>query len=320
MDGRPVAGETRAMRTARPLALLLALASPAAALAADVVALLPANGANVDPGTLSAAHDVFRTYVEEAGAFVVRLTRGGAVSPVEPSPSEAVASAYEVGAPYAAVLRLSMLGSVLHVRLTVYAGPDGRTVWFDSLQAGAPGDLDPVLKRLATGWARGVKASAAAEIDTVTEKEAKPYLKKQATRQRGFRLGGMRSYGGGDQSDQWARGGGVYWLYDARSFFVDVTIDYYGGRGLHNLATGFGGYLPLTRTDLAPYLGGGLRFAWTDVSGAWNDGFQPYVAGGLILGRLSSVGFRGEVSWHWNTYENAGEKASLLVGSLAVQF
>jgi hypothetical protein len=308
------------MRPARPIALALLLAGPAAAGAADPVALLPASGANVDPGTLTAAHDVFRSYLEETGAYVVRLTRAGAVTDLEPSPGEALATAQDAGAPYAAVLRLAMLGSILHVRLTVYAAPDARIVWFDSLQAGAPGDLDPVLKRLAQGWARGVKASAGAEIDTVTEKEAAPYLKKQATRQRGFRLGALRAVNVAEGADTDAKGGGTYWLYDARSFLLDVTVDYYGGRGVHNFATGFGGYLPLTRGDFSPYLGGGLRYAWTDLSGDWNSGFQPYLAGGFIFGRLSSVGIRGEVSWHWNTFQNAGERSDLVVGSVAVQF
>jgi hypothetical protein len=308
------------MRPARSLALALLLAVPAAARAADAIALLPASGANVDAGTLTAAHDVFRSYLEETGAYQVRVTRGGAATGLEPSPAEAVATAQDAGAPYAAVLRLAALGSVLHVRLTVYAAPDGRTVWFDSLQAGAPGDLDPVLKRLAQGWARGVKASAAAEIDTVTEKEAAPYRKKQATRQRGLRLGALHAVNLAEGAHQDAKGGGTYWLYDARSFLVDVSLDYYGGRGVHNFATGFGGYLPLTRDDFTPYAGGGLRYAWTDLSGDWNSGFQPYVAGGFIFGRLSSVGFRGEVSWHWNTFQNAGQRSNLLIASVAVQF
>lgn len=306
--------------TARSLlALCLAAVAPAA-LAATPVALLPASGANVDPGTLSAAHEVFRVYVEQAGKYELRVTRLGAVSELEPSPLEAVATAQGVGTNMAAVLRLAQLGSNLHVRLSVYGAPDGQTLWSDSLPAGTPADLDPVLKRLATGWARGVKAASAAEIDTVTEKEAQAQARKEATRQFGFRLGMLRAYGTADGSEPGGRGVGIFWLYDARSFLLDVNADAYWGSQVHNTSFGFGGYLPLLRGEIAPYVGGGLRLAWTEAAGDWNEGFQPYIAGGVIAGRLSTVGMRAEVNWSWNTFENAGARTSLLVGSLGVQF
>ncbi|MFO0585458.1 MAG: hypothetical protein U0229_24515 [Anaeromyxobacter sp.] len=304
----------------RPLAALALLFLSGGALAAEPVALLPASGANVDAGTLSAANEVFRSYVDQAGEFTLRPARGGTTSPVELLPSEAAQAAAEVGAGQAAALRLAALGSVITVRLTVYGAPDGRTLWTDSLQAGSAADLDPVLKRLAVGWSRGTKAVAAAEIDTVTDREAKALNKKQATKQRGLRLGVVKGLNTADGSDPTGKGIGTYWLYDARSFLVDVTTDLYWGGRLNNFAIGFGGYVPLTSTDLAPYLGGGLRYGWTRLSGDWASGFQPYVAGGLMVGRLSSVGFRAEVSWHWDLYETAGQNSSLLIGSVAVQF
>jgi hypothetical protein len=302
-------------------ALAAALGAPAAARAdAEPVALLPASGVNVDAGTLSAAHEVFRTYVEQAGRYTMRVTRAGTAAEAEPSPSDAVAWAAEVRAPLAAVLRLATLGSVLHVRLTVYEAPSGRTVWSDSLPAGAPGDLDPVLKRLATAWARGGKAETSAEIDTVTQKEAEPLLKRTATRQRGLRFGMVRAMDTGLADDPYAIGGGMYWLYDARSWLVDVSLDYYGGKRVHDLAGGFGAYIPLAKTDFAPYLGGGLRYAVVAIDDDAGAGFQPYLAAGVLLGRLSDVGMRAEVAMQWNTFDAHGVRATLLVGTLGVQF
>jgi len=303
------------------LTVALAVAAPAVARAdAEPVALLPASGVNVDVGTLSAAHEVFRGYVEQTGRYSIRVTRAGSAAEAEPSPSDAVAWAAEVQAPLAAVLRLTTLGSVLHVRLTVYEAPSGRTVWSDSLPAGAPGDLDPVLKRLATGWAHGVRAEAAAEIDTVTEKEAEPLKKRIATRQRGLRFGAIRALDTGLPDDPTAIGGGIYWLYDARSWLVDVTIDYYGGKRLHDLSGGFGGYLPFGKGDLSPYLGGGLRYAFVAVDDDGGGGFQPYVAAGALLGRLSDVGVRLEVSMQWNLFEVKGVHPTFLAGTLGVHF
>jgi len=303
------------------LAVACLVAAPASGRAdPQAVALLPASGVNVDAGTLSAAHEVFRGYVEQAGRYVVRVTRAGSAAEAEPSPSDAVAWAAEVQAPLAAVLRLTTLGSVLHVRLTVYEAPSGRTVWSDSLPAGAPGDLDPVLKRLAAGWAQGTRAESAAEIDTVTQKEAEPLKKRIATRQRGFRLGAIRAMDSGLPDEPTAIGGGMYWLYDARSWLLDVTIDYYGGKRLHDFAAGFGGYLPFGKGDFSPYLGGGLRYAFADLDDDWGGGFQPYVAAGALLGRLSDVGVRLEVSMQWNLFEVKGVHPTFLAGTLGVHF
>lgn len=302
-----------ALRSA-PALLLAALLAPALASGAEVIALLPATGANVDAGTLEAARDVFRSHLERTGREV-RLA--AAPDPrAEATPQEAAAAARAAGASRAAVLRLSALGATTRARLTVY-DLSGRTLHTDDMAAGSPGDLDPALQRLAQGYASGAGAARSAEIDTVTDREARPLNREQATRNFGLRLGGITPlHPGGDTGT----GGGVFWQYDSRSFLVDVSVDLFFGTDYHDTAVGFGAYLPLSRGNLAPYLGAGLKYAWTRFEGSHNSGLQPHLVAGGILGRLSSVQLRAEAAWFQDLFTTNGKKANGLLWTVGVAY
>lgn len=314
MTTPPLRAPRRAPARGLALALALAALAPLPALAGEVIALLPVTGANVDAGTLEAARDVFRGHLERTGREV-RLADGDAVR--EPSGAEAGAAARAAGAGRAAVVRLSLLGSVLRARLSVY-DLSGRQVHADDLPAGTPNDVDPVLQRLAQGYASGGKAAASAEIDTVTDKEAQKQNRVAATSAFGVRLGGFTPTN--PSGLKTGVGGGIFWLYDARSFLVDVTFDGWAGDGFHEVAGGFGAYVPFTKGNLAPYAGGGLRYGTTRFLGSWGNGLQANVAGGVLVGRLSTVQIRGEVSWFYDLYTNAGEKRHGLLWSAGVAF
>jgi hypothetical protein len=304
--------------TARLAALFAALlsAAPVAAGAAEVIALLPVTGVNVDAGTMAAATEVLRGHLQAAG---LQVRMASAPTPeVEPTPAEAAASAKAIGAGRAAVVRLVVLGATLRAHLTVY-DLSGKQVHTDQMAANAVADLDPALERLAKGYAKGTSAAKAADIDTVTEKEAAGVQKAEAAKAFGIQLGGMRANNTLDSGVS-ATGGGIYWFYDTRSLFIDVSFEGYWAKGTQHLATGFGGYLPLTKGTFAPYAGAGLRYAWTNYDHGGGHGFQPYAAAGLLLGRLSSAAIRGQVEWWWNTFSNDGKKANGAVWSLGVQF
>jgi hypothetical protein len=301
-------------RASSLLLLLAALLTPVLT-RAEVIGLLPATGANVDAGTLEAARDVLRAHLEATGRQV-RLAAGDPVR--EADAREAAAAAQAVGATRAAVLRLSRLGSGLRARLTVYEVPGGRQVHADDMPAGSPDDIDPVLQRLAQGYAAGSRAVAVAEIDTVTGKEATPLNRIPATRGFGLRLGGITPLNpGGSES---GTGGGFFWQYDARSFFVDVSFDGFWGRRYHDVSTGFGAYLPLTRGNVTPYLGAGLRYAWARSEGEWSSGLQPQAVAGVMLGRLTTVQIRAEASWYYATFTNAGRNTNGLLWTVGVVY
>jgi hypothetical protein len=298
-----------------PLALLLLAGLALPARAAEVMGLLPATGANVDPGTLEAARDVLRGHLEKTGREV-RLCPADATR--EATPAEAAAAAQAVGASRAAVLRLSQLGSVLRVRLAVYEVPGGRLLHADDMAGATSADIDPALQRLAQGYAAGAPAAAVAHIDTVTDKEARAQNRITATRSFGVRLGAITPLNPGGQGT--GAGGGIFWQYDARRFLVDVSIDLFSGDHYHDTAVGFGAYLPLTDADFAPYLGGGLKYASTAFLSSWNAGLQPYLAGGVIFGRISTVQIRGEVNYFHDLFTNLHQQRNGLLWTAAVVY
>jgi hypothetical protein len=299
-----------------PLALAALLVSPLAVTAAEPVALPPATGVNVDAGTLAASQEVMRGRLMAQG-LDVRLAPGGQDPTLEPTAAEAAAAARAVGAGRAAVLRLVTLGTTMRARLTVYDASSGAVVHNDEMAADAVADLDPALERLAKGYAGGKAASKSADMDTLTVKESQPVPKIQATSSFGFRISGL-SPTNTDISDVKGTGGGIYWLYDARALLIDLGFDGYWAEGVHNYSAGFGAYLPLTKRNLAPYVGGGARYAWSDFGRGRGRGFQPYASLGMIFGRLSTAGLRGEVEWWWNSYETGGVQANGVAWKLGV--
>jgi hypothetical protein len=286
----------------RLLALALALAAPAARAGVPVV-LLPATGANVHEGHLSAATDVLRAYLERTGRLSASVgTTPGGLRP-EPTALEAAEAARAAGAELGVTLRIARLGNVASVRLAAYR-QDGSVAHVDELSASGPDDLDPALRRLALGLAEGRPARTLGEIDTVTEREADPFLKYVATNVFGLRLGSTfllnRAAPAGTSHS--AAGGGIFWLYDARSFLADLSFDLYGGDGDRLVALGLGFYYPFSKANVSPYLGGGVSYSWLSTGGDGAQGLAFRGAGGLLIGRLSTVQVRLEAGWQVSAF------------------
>jgi hypothetical protein len=73
-------------------------------------------------------------------------------------------------------------------------------------------------------------------------------------------------------------------------------------------------------TNLSPYLGAGLRYAWTGYGQGDGHGFQPYAAGGLVIGRLSSVSVRLQAEYWLNAFHTGGEQVHGAGASLGLAF
>jgi hypothetical protein len=282
-----------------------------------VLALLPATGVNVDEGTVAGAREVLKAHLTRAGVEV-RLVPGGADPYAEATPAEAVAAGRAAGAGRAAVLRLVGLGTVLRSTLTVYDVASGRPVHQDDMAADTAGDLDPALERLAKAYVAGRTAAGMAELETVTAKEARPLQRIEAARSFGFRLGLV--WPDAPATLDHGTGLGMFWAYDARDFLVDLSIDTLWGRDLHELTFGFGAYYPFTRTNVAPYAGAGVRYAWFDLTGASGHGFQVYGAAGVVVGRLSTVSFRLQGEYWRNTFGTGGVELGGFGASLGLGF
>jgi hypothetical protein len=116
----------------------------------------------------------------------------------------------------------------------------------------------------------------------------------------GLRLGGLGALNTVHGTGLAAGGAGIYALFDARDFLADVALDGYFGSDATFVAGGLGAYYPLWRGNTTPYLGGGLKLAWTQFGGDGTFGLQPFVAGGAVVGRSWYPQLRVEVGWFVN--------------------
>jgi hypothetical protein len=291
------------------LAALLALAPAARAAEQSVVVLLPTTGSNVPEPQLAAAGDILRAHLESTGRFVV-LRAGAPSAPAELSPVQAGETARRANASLAVAVHVARLAETGIVRVAAY-GPDGAVVHTDQLGALGADDLDPALRRIAEGLARGGRARDLAQIDSVTAREEEPLRKMISSQAFGIRLGAVvparRPDPDGETSGP--AGLGLVWQYDARSWMADVALEGF----VSNLDThrtdrdrggslGIGVYLPLSKGDAAPYLGAGVAYAATRFDRSSGNGLQARAAAGLLLGRLSDVSARVELGWFANTF------------------
>jgi hypothetical protein len=282
--------------------LAATLLAPFAASASTPVVLLPATGSNVHEAHVRAATDVLRAHLERTGAFTVTVVpapRGDA----EPFPVDAALAARNAGAALGVTLRIARLERNATVRLAAYA-PDGRLAHVDELGAASPDDLEPVLRRLALGLAQARPGRQLAEIDTVTERETDPLRRIPATRTFGVRLGStyLVNRAGPADDPRGAAGGGLYFLYDARSFLADLSMDLFLGDADDLFAVGLGAYYPLSRTTFTPYVGGGVAYQWLDTGGDGASGLGFKLSAGVLFGRLSTVQLRAEAGWQFAAF------------------
>jgi hypothetical protein len=302
---------TRTVRTAaaRLAALALAAAGLLAGTAAraETVALLPATGANVEAEHLAAATDILRAYLERSQRFTV--VRVPPAPGEEPTPAQAGEAATAVGAHLAVTLRISRLGTNALARIAAYR-QDGVAVHRDELGAGSVDDLDSVLSRLADGLAKARPAAELAELDTVTEREARPRLKKATDSLFGLRIQAVEALQRADPDRRAGLSSGLalLWQYDSGAFLADVDL----GFALSNLdrgatrdrvgGLGMGIYLPFAKTDMTPYAGGGLAFEWSRFGGDGASGLVARAGGGLLVGRLTRVVVRVDANVFYDLY------------------
>jgi len=180
----------------------------------------------------------------------------------------------------------------------------------DELGAASVDDLDPVLARLAEGLAQARPASELAELDTITEREARPRLKRATDALFGLRLASTMALNRADPDRRTGTASGLslLWLYDSGQFLADVDLGFVvsnleeGRDRDHAVTLGMGIYVPFTKTDLTPYAGGGLAYSWANVGGGGANGLVARAGGGILVGRLSRVVVRLDASWFYSLF------------------
>jgi hypothetical protein len=291
------------------LGFVLASTSPTSSLAAShTVAVLPVTGDNVAPEILQAAGELLKDHLQRTGAYNVVTPPAGA-SAAEPTAAQAAHQAADLGAEQAIVLRVTHFGNSARIRLNAYAVPSGQVVYWDSIViSNGPDEIDTVVQRLVHAMMTGKPVRNSAELDTVTEKEGETLNRRKANKSFGIHLFTLLPLATADDSFTAIAGGGLFWLYDARSWMADISFDLGGGKGKHSYSdAAIGVYYPLLREDITPYIGGVVRLAYMQLGGQGAGGMSLQPTAGLLLGRLSSVQLRAEAGYFFNTF---GERAT----------
>jgi hypothetical protein len=303
------------------LGILVTLFASAAHAGGVTVALLPPSGDNVAPAILQASGELLKDHLLRTGAYNIVEPPPSAqpTTAVEPTPAQAAATATALGASQAIVVRVTHIGSTARVRLTVYAAPSGQVVYWDSLAvSGGPDELDAVFQRLAHAMQTGRPVRDSGEIDTVTDKEMQSLGRRQANKVFGLHLMTFLPFNTAGGSFRALPGGGLFWLYDARSWMTDISLDIGGGGGRSLFSAAIGGYYPLLREDFTPYFGGVVRWAYMDFGGSGGSGLSFQPTAGILLGRLSSVQLRADIGYFINSFgEYSTTTTTTVVGGQA---
>jgi len=314
---------TLAIHAARISALIAVLtasgAAPAwAAFGARPIALLPASGDNVAVSILDSTRELLKDHLQRTGAYTV-LEPDGPATRAEPTAAQAVEQARAVGAEQAIVVRITHVGSSARVRLTAYWTHTGQVAYWDSIVvSGGPDELDVALERLAHAMYSGRPVRDSAELETVTAKEGQTLNRRNANRSFGVHIFTLLPFNAAGGSTNVVPAGGLYWLYDARSWMADIAFDIggQGDRAYYGMA--IGGYYPLSREDFTPYIGAMLRWAYMNLGGEGSSGIVVQPTAGVLLGRLSSTQLRAEVGYFVNSFAETESSTAVAPASQQV--
>jgi hypothetical protein len=286
------------------IGLFVCLFAPVARADGLTIALLPPTGDNVAPQILSASRELFKDHLLRTGAYnVVEPAPSGQPPDLEPTPAQAAAAAVALGAAEAVVVRLTHIGSSARVRLTVYAAGSGQIVYWDSIAVtGGPDELDTIFQRLAHAMETGKPVRESAEIDTVSDKEMQTLGRREANKTFGLHVMTFLPFNTASGSFKALPGGGLFWLYDARTWMADIALDIGGSSNQSLFDLALGGYYPFSREDFTPYLGGVVRWAYMDFGGNGASGITLQPTAGILLGRLSTVQLRAEIGYFVNLF------------------
>jgi hypothetical protein len=304
----------------------------------QTVAVMPVTGDNVSPEILSAAYDILKDHLQRAGVYsVVEPARPSPLVPAappaapgappappppapileEPTPTVAAHMGAAVGAELTVVIRVTHFGNSARLRLTAYSTGNAQVTYWDSILInGGPDELDVAIQRLVDGMKSGKPVRDSAELETVTGRETLALNKREANKSFGVRISSLLAFGQAGGTFEPITAGGLFWLYDARTWMAGFALDIGGGsNNRFFIDAALGAYYPLLREDFTPYIGGEIRWAELQLGGSGASGMIVQPTAGILLGRLSSVQIRAELGYFFDTF---GETGSTLYNSQGV--
>ena len=233
----------------------------------------------VDETTKMTASELLRNELTNTGRLKVIKGEGFCATA-----EEAVEKARGLGGDKAVIGNLNQLGEKIIVFASLIDVRTGEVEFSDQLVSVFVEDLDVVLKRLAKGLVEKKKVEETAEVGMIIEKEREEPRRRKSFLTYGVKAGYMLPIMGGygGHTKKMFTADLLAW-YENPSFIVEPLAGISISGSSQDVHGDISIYRPLSRTDFAPYLGGGIgiHFVGCD-NGDWNHGFALSLGGGVM--------------------------------------
>jgi TolB-like protein len=268
-----------------PAGLVLILL-PSVLCAMDAIVVLPFEAVGVDLESAETAHMLLCQEIRKSGKYevipedLVTSTMGfeecyDAVC--------AVAIGKKLESQFVTYGSLNRLGGKVMISYNLLNVAQDKTVVADVVSSLTVEDLDTVMKRVALSIVNRKPAEDVAEIGTITAQESVTPVRRQALMTSGINFGYLYPQNG----------------YEGKEIFALDFVSHYEGKDFDatalfgirkGVALNIGVAYLLTRTDLCPYVGGGLGFHWVAHDDILDpdkraDGFEALARCGLMIFR-----------------------------------
>jgi len=245
--------------------ILLVLISAAFLNAQDAtsnkIAILPFVSNGIDPFSVQTAESLLRMDLGKASQMdIISEKKVQAAMPDEECTDEECAR--EVGknldAKEVLLCKLNPLGEKIIIQYTLVETSTGKNILAEQATATNLEDLDAVMQRVALSVANHTPFSSNVEVGNVVDQETIEPKSRASRFNFGVGFGYLFPTEGYDD-DKKSFTGNLYFDYEIQDAAVGLML---GARDGVAIAL-YGNYL-FSRTDVCPYLGGGLGFHWVD--------------------------------------------------------
>ncbi|MBM2814525.1 MAG: hypothetical protein HW421_1287 [Ignavibacteria bacterium] len=260
---------------------------------------------------------LLKNYVDEQGSFTIVMSQknDSTLSQLPINQIQELAKAADC--PYFLVGDLNRMGETVIISITLYNTSDASQRWKDRLKASSPDDMDPILQKIARQIGTEKKAGADGDIYSVTDYESRQLKQMKSINSFGMALGGTVFMSDAFTEDPFSAGGGIFWLYDARTLLFEIHGQMYFTGNSYMTNISIEAYKPLESLANSFFIGGGLGLGHTSYDSSENnsvfsdpdytgDGLMLILGGGYIFGRTSSVSLRIHAKYFFGIHNMKG--------------
>jgi len=268
------------------------------------VAVFSFSSVGVDEASAKTATSIFRTELANTGKFVVveadviKSTIGND-DPVDGTAS-AIEKAKTLNVSKTVIGSLSKLGEQTLVEVKLIDINSGIVEFSDRLGSTTGTDFDIILSRLAKGVAERKKSEATGEVGKIIKKEAEEPNRRASFITGSTRIGAMIPIGGFGDNTGFPIGGVVTANYETDKFMAEISFSIYGLSSNANLwSCDISAFKLMSKTDMCPYLGGGLGIGSALSSLFYESSVSPIInfGGGIIYPRTFDFRFIADMRY-----------------------